>query len=115
MLPRRHRLTSSRSFTTAVRSGRRVTAGRVTGHVWVPPVPPPTDEPAQVGLIVSKQVGTAVQRHRVSRVLRHAAAAHVTELPSGSVLILRALPGSAERDSRLAADVATIIDRVSGR
>lgn len=115
MLPRRHRLTSSRSFTTAVRSGRRVTAGRVTGHVWVPPTPPRHGDPAQVGLIVSKRVGTAVQRHRVSRILRHAAAAHVAELPSGSVLILRALPGAADRDSGLAADVATIIERVSHR
>jgi ribonuclease P protein component len=110
VLPGRHRLLSSRDFGTAVRSGRRIRVGGLVAHVWLPRSETTRAEP-RVGLIVSKRIGSAVQRHRVSRVLRHAAAAHVGELPAGTVVVLRALPGAAERDSRLAADVATIFER----
>ena len=108
MLPRRHRLTDRTTFAAAVRSGRRIRSGSLVGHLVLQ-----TDVTGpRVGLIVSKRVGTAVQRHRVSRVIRHAAAAHLGQLPPGSVLVVRALPDAARRDGDLAADVATLVGRV---
>lgn len=48
----------------------------------------------KIGLVVAKSVGTAVQRHRVARKLRHVARAVVEELPAGNRVVIRALPGS---------------------
>lgn len=109
MLPRRHRLTDRASFATAVRSGRRIKVGTVVGH-YLPEsaVPGP-----RIGLIVSKKVGTSVQRSRVSRIIRHAARGHLAELPPTSVLVVRALPNSRKADSAVAADIAALISRAS--
>lgn len=109
MLPRRQRLTARRDFTTTVRSGRRVRSGALVGHILVTPS---EDEP-RAGLIVTRAVGNSVQRHRVSRVLRHACARGLGQLPPGTLIVLRALPGAAARDSRLAEDVAAIIGRAT--
>lgn len=108
MLPRQHRLTDSRAFAVSVRKGRRIPASAVIGHLYR------TDNtaPAQVGLIVSKRVGNSVQRHRVSRRLRHAVADDIDRLPPGSVLVLRALPGAASLQADLAGDVARIMSRI---
>jgi ribonuclease P protein component len=51
------------------------------------------------GLIVSKAVGNAVVRHRVARRLRHMCAQVVDELPIGTDVVIRALPGAATADS----------------
>lgn len=110
MLPRRHRLRHRRDFTATVRRGRRASAGRVVGSLS----PGGADQPARVGLVVSRQIGNSVTRHRVARVLRHAAAGMVDRLPEGSTLVLRALPGAAQRDRFLAADVAAVVDRLTG-
>lgn len=107
MLPRRHRLTDRTTFAAAVRKGRRIKSGALVGHLVLNThVPGP-----RVGLIVSKKVGSAVQRHRVARVIRHAAAAQVAQLPTGAVLVVRALPTAAHRDSALASDLATLVAR----
>ncbi|NIH93215.1 ribonuclease P protein component [Mycolicibacterium fluoranthenivorans] len=43
---------------------------------------------------MSKSVGTAVQRHRVSRRLRHVARAMLGDLDVSDRVVIRALPGS---------------------
>jgi ribonuclease P protein component len=48
----------------------------------------------RIGLVVSKSVGSAVQRHRVARRLRHAARGVLTELDAGDRVVIRALPSS---------------------
>jgi len=48
---------------------------------------------------VSKAVGNAVTRHAVSRRLRHVAREHLAELPTGSRIVLRALPSAATATS----------------
>jgi ribonuclease P protein component len=48
----------------------------------------------RVGLVVGKSVGTAVQRHRVARRLRHVASAIIVELDPADRVVIRALPGS---------------------
>jgi ribonuclease P protein component len=59
-----------------------------------------------MGLVVGKNVGNSVQRHRVSRVLRHAMPEVFTNLPSQVDVVLRALPGAAQPGRDLAADAA---------
>lgn len=48
----------------------------------------------QVGLIIAKSVGSAVDRHRVARRLRHVARDMLGELHPGERLVIRALPTS---------------------
>lgn len=51
------------------------------------------------GLIVSKAVGNAVIRHRVARRLRHMCHQMISELPSDTDVVIRALPGAADASS----------------
>ncbi|ORW74261.1 ribonuclease P protein component [Mycobacterium saskatchewanense] len=47
-----------------------------------------------VGLIIAKPVGTAVERHRVARRLRHVARPMLDELQESDRVVIRALPSS---------------------
>ena len=67
--------------------------------------------PAQAGLIISKNVGGSVVRHRVARQIRHALLDHVKIMPNGSQLVVRALPGSARQN--LKADLDALILKIS--
>ncbi|GAA2821871.1 ribonuclease P protein component [Saccharopolyspora taberi] len=63
----------------------------------------PTREPSEsprVGFVVSKAVGTAVVRHRVSRRLRHLMRDRLALLPAGTLVVVRALPPAADAPSR---------------
>jgi ribonuclease P protein component len=53
----------------------------------------------KVGLIVARSVGSAVQRHRVARRLRHVARAVVKGLDRSEQLVIRALPSSRDAES----------------
>jgi len=56
--------------------------------------------------VVSKAVGGAVVRHRVSRRLRHLLAPRLGALPAGAMLVVRALPPAATATSaELAGDL----------
>jgi len=48
----------------------------------------------RVGLVVPKSVGSAVERHRIARRLRHVARSLIGELGRSDRLVIRALPGS---------------------
>lgn len=52
-----------------------------------------------VGFVVSKAVGNAVTRNRVKRRLR-AAMASRADLPTGSTIVVRALPAAADASFR---------------
>ena len=93
MLSREHRLTSSRTFSAAVRRGRR--SGTRTLVVHLDHDAAPTSTAASVGFVVSKAVGPAVTRNLVKRRLRHLARERVSSLPGSAVLVVRALPASA--------------------
>src|ERR1700712_2727775 len=70
----------------------------------------------KIGLVVSKSVGNAVQRHRVSRVLRHVARGVVDELGAGDKVVIRALPGSRLAvSSRLEQELRTALSRVNAK
>ena len=65
------------------------------------------DEPARLGLSVSRRVGGAVERNRVKRVLRESFAALDPAPPAGTDLVVIARPGVFEYlESRGSAAVA---------
>lgn len=72
--------------------------------------------PPRVGLVVSKAVGNAVVRNRVKRRLRHQVAPLLGTLPTGSTVVLRALPPagastSAELGKELRAGLTRCLSR----
>jgi ribonuclease P protein component len=80
----------SGDFATAIRTGRRAGSRRLVVHVAT------TDqqEPTRIGLVVSKQVGNSVVRHRVARQLRAIAAERLSHWPAGRLMVIRALPAA---------------------
>jgi ribonuclease P protein component len=53
----------------------------------------------RIGLVISKSVGTAVQRHQVARRLRHVAKSVLVDLDARERIVIRALPGSRDAQS----------------
>ncbi len=107
MLPAANRLRHSGEFANAVRSGRRVGRGAIVVHLSVQEMneqPGSSELPgfrtsaAKAGFVVSKAVGGAVVRNKVKRRLRHLVAARLSAYPDGTTLVVRALPGAAEKD-----------------
>lgn len=84
----------------------------MVAHLVVPEVDKATSQPAKVGFVVAKSVGPAVTRNRVKRRLRHLMRERIDGLPSGSLLVVRALPAAAAATSR---DLAGELDRCLGR
>lgn len=64
--------------------------------------------PALIGFVVGRSVGNAVVRHRVQRQLRHLCRDRLHRLPSGSSLVVRALPRAAGASS---AELGRDLDR----
>ena len=112
MLPSSNRLTAAEDFRQTVRRGRRSGGPLVVVHLVVPNVDKATSEPVKVGFVVAKSVGQAVTRNRVKRRLRHLMRERISSLPSGSLLVVRALPGAADATWR---DLAAELDRCLGR
>ncbi|MGB5149590.1 MAG: ribonuclease P protein component [Mycobacterium sp.] len=94
MLPARYRMTRSTDFGVTVRQGLRAVQPDLVVHA----LHDGCDDGPKIGLVVSKSVGNAVQRHRVSRRLRHVAYHLVVdselELGPRDRVVIRALPGS---------------------
>ena len=71
-------------------------------HLLAPGIErPPSGSTAEprVGFVVSKAVGPAVTRNRVSRRLRHLARERTGLLPPHGMLVVRALPAAADATS----------------
>ena len=58
-----------------------------------------------MGMVVSKAVGNAVTRNRVKRRLRHLAAEQLDRTPSGTDVVVRALPPAALPAATLGSDL----------
>ena len=112
MLPRNARLTSPLDFARTTKSGVRATSENFVGYLYIQAG---EKSPARAGLIVGKSVGGSVQRHRLSRQLRHAIAPELSALPTGSLFVIRALKGAAPSSvqSEIAAIVKTLTSKVS--
>jgi ribonuclease P protein component len=106
MLPAASRMRRRADFSQAMR-GSRAGQRSLSAHLLVRP---DHDEPARVGFVVSRAVGSAVVRNRVRRQLRHLARRYLGSLPEGSLLVVRANPRSAAaRQADLAADLDLVI------
>lgn len=93
MLSARNRMRRSIEFDATVKHGIRAAQPDVVVHLRRAGEDDGATAP-HVGLIVAKSVGSAVERHRVSRRLRHVARTVLGELHDSDQLVIRALPGS---------------------
>ena len=89
MLPKNARLTVSADFARATKSGTRVTTENFIGYLYISPVT--NHDLPKCGLIINKSVGGSVTRHALARKVRHAISPQLSKLPSGSLLVIRAL------------------------
>jgi ribonuclease P protein component len=106
------RLRRRGEFAAAVRGGRRAGRGVVVVHLLLPESgnAASRDSAVRAGFVVPKAVGGAVQRNSVKRRLRHLVRDRLGQLPTGTDLVVRALPGAAERSYQgLGADLAAAL------
>ena len=115
MLPRHARMRRSEDFRRTVRHGVRAGRRFVVVHVFQSGTmtdgptgassPSTGTQPAVVGFVVSKSVGSAVRRNRVRRRLRHLALEHLGRLADDTLVVVRALPGAATAGPQLRTDL----------
>ncbi|MCB0949964.1 MAG: ribonuclease P protein component [Mycobacterium sp.] len=113
MLPAQHRMTRSTEFGITVSQGTRAAQPDLVVYT----LSDQAGEPGpRIGLVVSKAVGNAVQRHRVSRRLRHAARNVLKDLNPADRVVIRALPSSRHAISpRLEQELRTALQRIKMR
>ena len=87
MLAKTARLTESGDFARATKSGLRYSTANFVGYLYLTGL----NQPARAGLILSKTVGGSVARHRIARQIRHTLQEVHTQLPEGSLFVVRAL------------------------
>jgi ribonuclease P protein component len=102
------RLTASSDFARATKSGIRVTSEHFVGYLYITPVT--NQDSAKCGLIINKTVGGSVARHRLARKIRHAVAPHIAALPSGSLLVIRAL--KQDGDKNISEEISGLIAKL---
>ncbi|GFH36663.1 ribonuclease P protein component [Streptomyces pacificus] len=120
MLPTDNRLRRREDFATAVRRGRRAGRPLLVVHLRSGSTDPHASgesaPPTRAGFVVSKAVGGAVVRNQVKRRLRHLIRERLSELPPGSLVVVRALPGAGDADhAHLARDLDAALQRLQGR
>ena len=119
MLPQQSRMRRPEDFRRVLRTGRRAGGSVIAGHLLLPVGSAGevrSGDPAKVGFIVSRAVGSAVVRNRVKRRLRELVRRRLASLPRGCLLVLRAHPAAAgARQADLAADLDLVIGRLLRR
>lgn len=98
MLPARNRMTRSTDFDATVKRGVRASQPDIVIHVRCRDAAAAPTGP-RVGFVVAKSVGSAVQRHRVTRRLRHVARGVLEDMNELEYLVIRALPSSRDAAS----------------
>ena len=106
MLAKSARLTESGDFARATKSGIRYSSTNFVGYLYLAQL----DQPARAGLIISKAVGSSVARHRLARKIRHCIFDSYAQLPTGSLLVIRALNNSAGADCKT--QIATVVTQL---
>ena len=115
MLAQKNRLRKASDFALASK-GVRISGENFLLYVAAPNKGEQAGAPVKVGLIVGKNVGGSVMRHRVSRQIRHAIAPHLKEFPEGSLLLFRAHPGAAQSANKnLDGEVAALVAKYLSR
>jgi ribonuclease P protein component len=119
VLPQQSRMRRPEEFRLALRTGRRAGGSVLAGHLLLPAGSyggVRSGDPAKVGFVVSRAVGSAVVRNRVKRRLRELMRRRLVSLPGGCLLVLRAHPAAAgARQADLAADLDLVIGRLLRR
>ncbi|GAA2616015.1 MULTISPECIES: ribonuclease P protein component [Streptomyces] len=120
MLSPENRLRRREDFASAVRRGRRAGRPLLVVHLRTRGATDPhesgeIDPSARAGFVVSKAVGNAVIRNRVKRRLRHLVRERLSQLPAGSLVVVRALPGAGDAGpDALARDLDAALVRLLG-
>jgi len=85
------RIKSSSDFARVTKSGRRTTTNSMIGYLYLDS---PTNEknPAKLGLIIGKSVGSSVKRHRIARQIRHAF--QESNFQNGTLFVVRVMKQS---------------------
>jgi ribonuclease P protein component len=113
VLPAPYRMKRSTDFSATVSRGVRAVQPDLVVHALRDDG---ADNGPRIGLVVSKAVGNAVQRHRVARRLRHVARTVIDELAPADRIVIRALPGSRNAVSaRLEQELRTALRRTRAR
>jgi ribonuclease P protein component len=94
VLPASARVRSRSQHRLVAARGRRARRGPLVVHLYVDPSS--ATAPPRAGVIVGKRVGSAVTRNLVKRRLREQLRAKLSMLPTGSLAVVRALPGAGE-------------------
>jgi ribonuclease P protein component len=102
VLSARNRMTRSTDFDATVKHGIRAVQPDMVIHLHFGE-DAAADAP-RVGLIVSRAVGSAVQRHQMARRLRHAAREVLDSLGRSDRLVIRALPSGRDTGAVRLAD-----------
>ena len=112
MLAKANRITSGADYRAVVRRGSRIVRPNTVMYVRRDAAP----GPSRFGFIVAKNVGNAVTRNRVRRRLKAAAFELLPSVPSGTEIVIRALPSAATTEwATLRAEVAGSLARGGGR
>lgn len=107
MLSRAHRVRRPDDFRRVMRRGRRAGRPRLSVHALT------GDGVTRAGFVVGRTVGNSVERHRLTRCLRHLVADRLAALPEGTALVVRAHPPAAGATSaELAEDLDGALRRV---
>jgi ribonuclease P protein component len=104
------RLRRSEDFRAVLRRGRRAGRPLLVASLLLSG----ETDPPRVGFVVSRAVGGSVVRSRVARRLRHQMRPRLACLPTGSRLVVRALPPAAGAGSaELGADLDAALQRLT--
>ena len=106
MLAKSARLTESADFARATKSGLRFSTQNFVGYLY----PTNLDQPARAGLIISKNVGGSVTRHKIARKTRHTFRELYPQLPTGGLLVVRAL--NSANDADVSEEVTKIVGQL---
>jgi len=90
MLPAEARLRNSSDIAATMRQGTKYSSRLIVMHVARE-----MSQSTKVAFAVGKSVGNSVVRHLIARRLRHILAHELSQLPKGSFVVVRALPGTA--------------------
>lgn len=106
MLPRSARLTAPNDFARTTKSGSRASSKFLVTYLYL------TTEnmPVRCGLIINKNVGGSVVRHKVARQVRHELRKHLSQFSLGSLLVVRVLPGASK--TNISSEVSRLISEV---